>query len=172
MTVHRTGRYSVAVFVKPDELAREGQEPDAVDNEWTRRLAAGALDSRGLRAGGRMEIEAFTGRGGLIVFAALYPESQWESLFYALDGIEEAIAMAVRLEPLAPLSSSLYYIDGAYVLSLSAPPEALIRLGYLAGEFGRRLYRPAAYVRFLREHGKTVLQGAAVPSLAAAAGGT
>jgi hypothetical protein len=169
LTVHKTGRYSVAVYVKPDELAREGQEPNAVDNEWTRRLAAGALDSRGLSAGGRMEIEAFTGRGGLIVFAALYPECQWEMLFYALDGIEEAIALAAQLHSLSPPSSSLHYIEGAYVLSLSAPPEQLVRLGYRAGEFARRLHRPVGYVRFLREHGKTVLCGTAVDELAALA---
>ena len=165
MNVHCTGPYSLIVLLAPGELAR-GQTPRAVDDAWTRKLALRAMTEYGIGTDGVVEIEAFTGQGGLMIFAALHPEHQYDTLFYQFDSLEDLLQLSGRLRRQPPRKSALTYIDGQYVLSLSALPREAVRLSYVAGEFGRRLYRPAGFSRYLSEHGKVLSRETAVQDLA------
>jgi len=163
MVVHTTGPYSIAVHLPPEEIEKKGKIE--IDDEWARRLALGVMDEFGIGAQGKVEIEAFAGRGGLMIFAALCPESRWETLFFCFDRLEDVLELSERLRPRIPPKSTLTYIDGEYILSLTAPPEEIIRLGLLAGEFGRRLFRPGSFARFLAEHGREVIARTALRDL-------
>lgn len=162
MTVHNTGRYSVALYLQPEEL----ETGSNIDDEWARKLALSVLDDMGVPLDGTLEIEAFTGHGGLMVFAALHPESEWETVFISFADLDGAIDYSAAVMARPPQRSNLFQMDGQYILAMSAPPDGLTPIVLMAGEFGRRLLRPAAYLRFLREHGQTVLDGCAVQALA------
>lgn len=165
MTIHNTGQYSVAVFLQPEELEKEGQGIREPDDEWTRKLALSVMDDLGIHSRGKLEIEAFAGHGGLMVFAALRPEDQWETLFFSFDSLESVLTLAAGLNGPLPARSTLTYIGNRYILSISSPAQECTRFGYVAGEFGRRLYRPAAYARHLSEHGVTVSASTALQDL-------
>ena len=165
MTVHSTGPYSLIMHLAPGELAPKGRTPLAADDAWTRRVALHAMEANGIGTDGVVEIEAFNGQGGLMIFAALRPEHQQETLFYQFDCLEDLLRLSVRFRRNPPRKSTLTYIDGKYVLSLSAQSREAVRLSYAAGEFGRRLYRPAVFARYLSEHGKVLMRETAAQEL-------
>jgi len=165
MTIQSTGPNSLVVLLPPWELAKEAAAPEPAGDAWARHLALHVMEEYGIGTDGVVEIEAFTGQGGLMIFVALRPEAQYETLYYQFDNLEDILQLSRRLLICPPRKSSLTYIEKKYVLSLSAPPREAVRLGYVAGEFGRRLYRPAGYGRYLAEHGKAVVQEDAVEKL-------
>ena len=163
MTAHSTGPYSIAIHLPPEELAGNGS--CHIDDEWTRQLTLGIMEEFEINVVGQLEIEVFTGIGGLMIFAALHPESRWKTLFFSFERLEEVLELSERLNLLPPPKSILTYIKGSYILSLSAPPEEIVRLDLLAGEFGHRLYHPTGFSRHLDEHGKRITGPAAVQDL-------
>ncbi len=165
MTIHSTGQYSVAVYLQREELAEDGGAVPEPDSEWTRKLALSVMDELGIHSKGKLEIEAFAGQGGLMLFAALHPEDQWETAFFTFDSLEAVITLAQALKKSPPAKTKLTYIENRYVLTLCSPPDESVRQCLIASDFGNRLYRLPLYDRFLCEHGKTVLADHAVQQL-------
>ena len=166
MMIHSTGPYSLVVLLPQRELPLRGQRPELSDDAWTRRLALNAMEKAGIGTDGVVEVEAFCGQGGMMIFASLRSDTRYDTLYYQFDSLEDVLQLSGRLRRDPPRKSDLTYINEKYILSLSAPAKEAVRLSYVAGEFGRRLYRPAGFARYLSEHGKTVIAGTAVQKLA------
>ena len=166
MQVHTTDRHHVAFFLSHEELSTYGLDESQVDGVWTRQITLRLLRDIGVSVDGVLEIEAFPGQSGLMVFASLSPESALETAYYLFDSFDHVTACCALLR--APPRQSLLAIHkGQYLLAVSDIAAISARIGHVASEFGRPLYLPHAFVRFLREQKAVVIPEQAVQRLAA-----
>ncbi len=155
MTVHNVGSRNVALYIEENEMEAMGLSEQSLSRDRARALAMSAFDRLGLKVDGEMEIEAFTGSGGVMVFAAVYPRQNLEPLFFSFPGLEPLLD-ALRVAPELPSDASVFRLEEDYILFLRLAPCDFMRLALVFSEYARRLFRPAEYALFLAEHGRLI----------------
>ena len=120
MTIQPIGSAGVALYLTPAGLTLER----AAD------LARSAFRQSGMEPEGPLEIEAYPGACGVLVFARVHMQPRAWFSFGSLD----AAAAAARTLPAPPPDAALLWWDGRWWLSLGGEEEgAAARLA----EFGR-----------------------------------
>ena len=96
MTIQPISEASVALYLTPADLRERGVCPDALTAEHTLELARDAFRQAGLPLEGRLEIETYPDKCGVLVFVHLNPtqETAWrfgdcESLLAAAAALGE-----------------------------------------------------------------------------------
>lgn len=146
MIVHRSGVNGLTLYIDAEEMACCGF--DELGEDAARALAEVAISDLGLTAS-LNEIEAFAGAGGALIFASLRARPRAVMFeFSCLDYLLDAAKSALYLEP---GGSSLYLLDGKYILvGFNASDAFALHMS----EYARRMPDLDGYELFLREHGK------------------
>jgi hypothetical protein len=69
MTVHQPGHNAIALYIGPEELRNWTGGAGELDERRAKTLALSAMRKLGLPVRGSLEIEAYAGRAGLMLFA-------------------------------------------------------------------------------------------------------
>lgn len=147
-----------AVYVSGDELREEHIDPADVTVDDTERILASAFSRLGRQREEQVFLELFPGRDDLLLFVR---PARTAPLFFTFDGLEALVAAADSWH--GDAASSLWYIDGRYILAVwpwDAPDDCHALL-----EFGESLDKPPEYEPFLSEHGRILASPDALGSL-------
>jgi len=158
MTIQTIGQTGIAILIDETDLRAAGTRAGNLTLEKARPIVSTALIEAGVRTDGIMEIEAFQNGESVLIFARVL---ETEPQFFSFPDLE-ALLRAVLILPAAESDSSLTYLDGEYVLTLSRGGAAA---GAVLTEFGEPRDLPARYLAHLREHGKVLLPHDAVARL-------
>ena len=95
MTIQPISDASVALYITPADLKEHGLTPTALTLEGTLSLAQDAFRQAGIDLAGPVEIEAYPGACGVLVFARVRPRSR---AWFSFGGLE-SLAAAARALP-------------------------------------------------------------------------
>lgn len=153
MLVHKSGAHSVAVYIETRELEHYVGEGQELGEPQARELAINAMRELGLAVTGALEIEAFTGAAGAMVFALLNPQEEEAAAFFSFDSIDGALdAMLMLRDTRSRCEARLFMPDGWPILALRGTQSAVGYISNLLCEFGYRRNHPPEYQLFLHEH--------------------
>ncbi len=155
MTVQKISGTSVALYLTPEDLKDHGGDGETLDVSWTTGVIRQYLNRGGVRAEGKLEIEAFPCDSGVLLLASLCPP---DPVFLGFSDFESVLC-AARGRPES--AGSLFYAEGQYILTLPEGPAARALT-----EFGVRLERPSGYEAWLREHARVILPEGGLARLA------
>ena len=158
MTIQPIGSAGVALYLTPADLREHGLTPAGLTLERAADLARSAFRQSGMEPEGPLEIEAYPGACGVLVFARVHmPPRAWFSF-----GSLAAAAAAARTLPAPPPDAALLWWDGRWWLSLAAEERgAAARLS----EFGRCETARPWLEASLAEHGRPVWERDALARL-------
>ena len=146
MIIHRSGVNGIALYIDAGEMAACGF--DELEEDNARALAEVAINDLGITAS-LSGIEAFSGNGGAMIFAYLRARPRAAIFeFSCLDNLLDAARAACYL---APERSSLFFLDGKYILLVLSASDAF---SLFISEYARRIPNPDDYIPYLWEHGK------------------
>lgn len=83
-------------------------------------------------------------------------------MIYSFDALDDVINLCIRIDPDYSGSSSLYKLNGRYFLVMESDKE----LEIILGDYGTKHVSSTLSKYYLKEHGETVISGAAVKKLA------
>ena len=149
MEIQQLKDSALAVFVSSDDLRHENIDPAALTDSDTEKLLTSVFSRLGRQRGEHICLELFPGRDCLMMFVRSSPD---KPVFFTFDSFDTLISSAEEWRGGA--ASTLWYIDGRYVLALW-PWDRDFTGGALC-EFGNPLSRPPEYERYLSEHGRTL----------------
>lgn len=141
LTIHTTGENGLTLFLDADDLAQMGNVE--LNENTARKLVKTTLKEMGINTGA-VEISAFFGKGGAMVVALLGDKNQKQWCFYKLtdsDALLDVWKLSEGIEKRCFKLNDAHYI---------AFPENEEPSGM--SEFGKRLYRPQAFLSYLEEH--------------------
>ena len=95
MTIQPISDASVALYITPADLKEHGLTPAALTLEGALSLARDAFREAGIELAGPVEIEAYPGTCGVLVFARVRPRSR---AWFSFGGLEN-LAAAARAQP-------------------------------------------------------------------------
>ena len=147
---------AAAIFIDARELDDAGLTPQQLECESASRLVDCVLGDSGLALDGALEIEAFAGSGGVMLFARAIQASR---VFCLFDDLESLCAAAVSLPQ---GTGSLCYIEGRWCLILRGCERFF---SGMLSEFSCLEVRSAAYEDYLAEHGALVFPARATERL-------
>lgn len=153
MTSQIIGNNKVALFLQEKELAEHGLCKLSSEGREMKRFVVEVLKDLGVRSDGNMEIEIFSGKEGILVFAEVGLEP---SVRYMVFDTLECFIEAVGVLNTFPIRSKLTYYDSRYWLAISDFDDTAEKAAMQLGEFGRHI-RPDEYRDcFLDEHGEVI----------------
>ena len=158
MTIQPIGSTSAALYITPADLRERGLTPEGLTLERALELTRDALAQEGLALEGAIEIEAYPGACGVLVFARVRPP---ERLWYSFGGLEPLLAAARSLPEPRP-DAALFWWEGRWWLSLPAGAE---QPANRLSEFGRLERTGPLQAARLAEHGRPVLDRDALGTL-------
>ena len=144
--------YNVVYFERSD-LRTLGIDPRNISSEDTKKLLRTALGSQVEN----IKTEIFPGNEGIIMF---FKDSRPEYVFFQFETFEELLAASFK-SPSLP--SSLFYMDGKYILSVLSWDEEDLPLSLY--EYGDRLDIQPDMLLFFEEHGKIIIEKDAIEKL-------
>ena len=144
--------YNVVYFERSD-LRTLGIDPRNISSEDTKKLLRTALGSQVEN----IKTEIFPGNEGIIMF---FKDSQPEYVFFQFETFEELLAASFK-SPSLP--SSLFYMDGKYILSVLSWDEEDLSLSLY--EYGDHLDIQPDMLLFFEEHGKIIIEKDAIDKL-------
>lgn len=153
MTIHNISPDSVAMFIGSGELEQEGLDVLSLDIESAAKFAREAFLKAGIAVSPGMEIDAFAGDCGILVFAQLVRNLP---VFYRFFDFENLLSAASAAE--SGITGRLYLLDGAWWLCVTGGWEH----SAIFSEFGERVPRDAAFSAVLRERGTCVFEEQAI----------
>ena len=158
MTIQPIGSGSAALYITPADLKERGLTPAGLTLEQALELTRAAFRQAGLALEGAIEIEAYPGSCGVLVFARI---RAMERVWLSFGCLEELTAGARTLPPPLPDGALLWW-RGRWWLSLPAgADQAAARLS----EFGRcESHRPHLEASLV-EHGQMIFPADAVNGL-------
>ncbi len=153
MTSQIIGNNKVALFLQEEELAEHGLCKHSSEGKEMKRLVVEALKDLGVQLDGNMEIEIFSGKEGILVFAVvgIIPTVR----YMVFDNIESVIMAAGALSEM-PMHSKLTYCDSKYWLEMRDFSDAAEKAALQLGEFGSHLKSEDYKEGVLEEYGKVV----------------
>lgn len=158
MTIQPISDASVALYITPADLKEHGLTPAALTLEGALSLARDAFREAGIELAGPVEIEAYPGSCGVLVFARVRPRSR---SWFSFGGLE-SLAAAARALPEPRPDAALLWWDDRWWLSLEAGAAgAAARLS----EFGRAESSRPHLEASLAEHGRPVWRRDALNAL-------
>jgi hypothetical protein len=137
------------MFIGSGELEKEGLDIQSLDIETAARFAREAFSKAGISVSPGMEIEAFAGDCGILVFAQLVRSLP---VFFRFGDFENLLAAVDAAAP--GITGRLYLMDGAWWLCVTGGWEH----SAVFSEFGERVPRDAAFSAVLRERGACVFE--------------
>ncbi len=161
MVVHRAGKNCVTVYIESAEIHAHGWKELGKDEAHS--VVTAALGNLGLETALLDQIEAYTGRVGVMLFVQLKEDTEQGALFFSFDSIDallDATCVSGRAK------SSLFWLDGAYILHVDGSGRAFQHLAERLSEYGQIMAYKKGYERFLSEHGKQLIGRNALGRLA------
>ncbi|WP_202621068.1 adaptor protein MecA [Pseudoflavonifractor sp. 524-17] len=159
MTIQPIGTTSIALYLTPADLRQHGLSPEDLPLDRALELTRSACGEAGIELDGVLEIDAYPGSCGVLVFARVRPPSR---RWFSFCSFEDLLA-AAHARPGPPEESALFWWEDGWWLSLSSEAEQWIGL---LGEFGS----PAPSAPYLdariTEYGAAVLPKDALAQLA------
>lgn len=155
MTIQSIGAASVALYLTTADLKEHGLTPEDLSPERALELTRSACGEAGIDLDGSIEIEAYPGGCGVLVFAHIRPPQCYWFSFDSLD----ALLAAARILPDAPEAAALIWWEGRWWLSL--PGEAQ-QCANILSEFGHTHDRPDRLTPRLEEYGDPVFSSRAL----------
>lgn len=146
MIVHRSGSSLLTLYINDEEMQACGFED--LEEEAARILAESAISDLGLSAS-LGEIEAFEGVGGALIFASL--RSPRRTVLFRFRGIDSLLDASRAAKYLRPGRSSLFLLEGDYILLIHSANEALV---IHMSEYAEQLEGPEGFPFYLLEHGQ------------------
>lgn len=144
MTIHTTGENGLTLFLDAEDLAQLG---NVEFNENTaRKLVKTTLKEMGISTGA-VEISAFFGKGGAMVVALLGEKSRQQWCFYKLTDSDALLDVWKLSEG---IERRYFKLDNAHYIAFPEDEEPTEM-----SEFGKRIYRPQAFLSYLEEHAET-----------------
>lgn len=141
MTIHTTGENGLTLFLDAEDLAQLG---NVEFNENTaRKLVKTTLKEMGISTGA-VEISAFFGKGGAMVVALLGEKSRQQWCFYKLTDSDALLDVWKLSEG---IERRYFKLDDAHYIAFPEDEEPSEM-----SEFGKRIYRPQAFLSYLEEH--------------------
>lgn len=130
MTIHPIGADSVALYLTPTDLKEYGFTPEDLSPEQALELTRSACGEAGIDLAGSIEIEAYPGGCGILVFAQIKPQPYIWFSFECLD----SLLAAARVLPDAPAETRLFWCAERWWLSL---PGSAGHCANILSEFGQ-----------------------------------
>ncbi len=158
MTIHPIGGASVALYITPAELKARGVRPEELSGPQAEALARQACAAAGLSLPRELEIEAFPGQSGLLLFARARRSPR---IWYSFQELEPLLSAALALRE-APEGCALYWCGGRWWLCLEDGEGASAAL---LAEFGRRERERPHLAAHLAEFGRTIFPTRALGEL-------
>lgn len=137
MLITPINKESLALFIETVEIGSE------FGPEMAKLLAKAAFNELGLRADGTMELEAYPGNTGVLLFARLVAEE-----VYRFEELDDLLAAVTEIPPPFPASKLTYY-GGRYYLTVNGLFDALT-------EFAEHRSGSSLLAAFLAEHGRVL----------------
>ena len=109
MTIQPISDASVALYITPADLKEHGLTPAALTLEGALSLARDAFREAGIELAGPVEIEAYPGTCGVLVFARVRPRSR---VWFSFGGLE-SLAAAARLSEFGRAESSRPHLEAS-----------------------------------------------------------
>ena len=141
MTIHTAGENGLALFLDADDLALLGNTE--LNEKTAKKLVNSTLHDMGLEIG-PIEISAFFGKQGAMLVALLGSGMPRQWAFYKIscqNAFLDAWQMSQGCERRHFKIKDEYYIAFP---EFSEPPQM--------NEFGKRVYRPQLFMKYLEEH--------------------
>ena len=158
MTIQQINPASIAVYLSPEDLETHGYQADELTVQQALHLMRTACRKLGFVPAGIVEIEAFPGACGVLVFARLH--AQPPALFRFPD--LETLLSAIPSLPTPYPSAALTYWDHAYYLSF---PTQNPSYHSILSEFGKPLQATDTLIAYLNEHGQCIAKQEALEQL-------
>ena len=157
MLIQKIGNGSVSVYMAPDDLKLMQIEPDGMTDCDMLRVLKQVFQSMGQKMAGNVQLEIYPGRNDMLLFIR---QSRMRPLFFSFSSFEDLLS-AVSYSEVLP--SSLYYIDGIYILSVTPWDGDCVDSAFF--EFGEKLDIEPDYMLHVTEHGKTIIGCDAINTL-------
>jgi hypothetical protein len=141
MTIHNTGENGLTLFLDADDLAQLGNID--LNENTARKLVKTTLKEMGINTGA-VEISAFFGKGGAMVVALLGDKNRQPWCFYKISDSDTLLDVWKLSEK---HQRKYFKLDNAHYIAF---PENDEPCGI--SEYGKRLYRPQAFLSYLEEH--------------------
>lgn len=158
MTIQPIGSGSAALYITPADLKERGLTPAGLTLEQALELTRAAFRQAGLTLEGGVEIEAYPGSCGVLVFARVRtPERVW----FSFGCLEDLTAAARALSRPLPDGALLWWAERWWLSLPAGAEQAAARLS----EFGRcESHRPHLEAS-LAEHGQIIFPADALDGL-------
>lgn len=161
MIIHTAGKRSLAFFFNEGEFCPA--ERDRADEiRRLERIAKETFQKKGIEAGS-MEIEAYEGRSGTVVFISA--EEKVCRLLYSFEKMTDAAGAAKQISERLAVDSALYEMRGVYYLKVFVRAGSLPRAQWALDEFGKQEESGEILSAHLEEMGRLVLPHRAVALL-------
>lgn len=160
MNIHPIGTASIALFLSPADLEEHGLTPETLSTQRALELTRRACRQAGLALEGDVEIEAYPGGCGILVFAHASPPRR---CWFSFDSLP-ALLSAARALPHPPEEAALFWWEDAWWLSL--PGEQVHAVNILS-EFGTPCRARPFFDARVEEYGMSVFPSRALHHLLA-----
>ena len=158
MTIHNISPDSVAMFIASAELEKEGLDVESLDVESAARLAREAFKTAGIAVATGLEIEAFAGTCGILVFAQLLTALP---VVYKFDDFEDMLRGIGTVPP--EVRGDVFAMEDSWWLRITEGWDKAPALT----EFGRKI-PDAGTEAALTERGAKVFSCGSLRNFAAA----
>lgn len=153
MMIHTAGRRSLAFFFDEGEFCPvERGRDDEISR--LKKIAREAFQKKGIEAGS-MEIEAYEGRSGTVVFVSAGEKVC--RLLFSFERMADAADAVRHMGGRFAVDSALYESNGLYYLRIYVRASAFLRAQWALGEFGKQEENDEILSAHLEEMGRLVL---------------
>lgn len=146
MTVEHIGNRRIALYITDDELDSIIPADGQFNLKTAQQLAEKAFSRWGEDVSGSLELEAFAGLGGVLLFARLIDD---EVFAYTYESFEEVIQAARLLDGAVPWAELFYYMDRYIILSNMELSDSF-------SEYAEINTLEGMSAAVIREHGKLI----------------
>ena len=160
MTIQPIGNASVALYITPADLAEYGYTPAGLTLAQALVLTRAACADAGIVLEGTVEIEAYPGGCGILVFAHASPPRR---CWFSFDSLPVLLS-AARALPHPPEEAALFWWEDAWWLSL---PGEQVHAVNLLSEFGTPCRTRPFFDARVEEYGMSVFPSRALHHLLA-----
>ena len=158
MTIHPIGTSSIALYLSPSDLEERGLTGDTFSDKAALTLTRALCREAGICLEGTLEVDAYPGGDGLLVFAYVRPPRQ---IWFIFDSLPTLCA-AARSLPALPPSAALFWWKDAWWLSLAGTERCAI---HILSEYGTSLPSTPFREGQLAEYGRPVFDRQALEQL-------
>lgn len=158
MTIHPIGTSSIALYLTPSDLEERGFTGDTFSDEAALTLTRALCQEAGICLEGTLEVDAYPGGDGLLVFAYVRPSRQ---VWFVFDSMQTLCA-AARSLPTLPQAAALFCWKDAWWLSLPGSERCAI---HMLSEYGAPLSSTPFREGQLAEYGRPIFDRQALEQL-------